>query len=44
MRWRLITSATRYNFIGPIHVISPRVRFYITPSDPPKPIEPGTDG
>ena len=32
------------NFIGPIHVVSPRIPFIITPSDPPAPAAPGPDG
>ncbi|MGV1867957.1 MULTISPECIES: hypothetical protein [unclassified Rhizobium] len=32
------------NFIGPIHVVSPRVPFTIVPGDPTAPVEPGPDG
>lgn len=30
--------------IGPIHVVSPPIKFTITPSDPAQPIPSGSDG
>lgn len=32
------------NWIGPIQVVSPPIKFTITPSEPPQPAPPGSDG